>query len=104
MKSTRELAQLDEGARVSVAGQRYRLQHPNANVYFIGIEDEFGDCEVIVWPTVFVRIENMLRHKLVIVTGTVSRREGTLSVILSGMRTINVDAVAINKMPAKEWR
>ena len=101
---TDRVARYPEGAFICVAGRRYRLQHPNVNAYFLGIEDEFGDCELIAWPNVFKRIEPMLRHKLVIASGRVSRRDGTLSVVLETLRPIDIDAAAVNKLPVREWR
>ena len=55
-------------------------------------------------PDAFAGIEPLLRHKLVPVTGRISRRGGTLSPILENMKPIDVEAAAVNKMPVTEWR
>ncbi len=55
-------------------------------------------------PDAFAGIEPLLRHKLVTVTGRISRRGGTLSPILENMKPIDVEAAAVNKMPVTEWR
>ena len=101
---TNRLKEFPEGQWVSLAGRRYRLQHPNVNAVFLGLEDEFGDAELIAWPAVFKRVEHLLRYKLVIASGRVSRRDGTLSVIMESMRPLEIQAQAIDRLPTREWR
>jgi error-prone DNA polymerase len=93
--SSAQLQKVPEDQRVRVAGLRFRLQHPNDNVYFMGLEDEFGHMELLLWPAVFKHVKSaLIGSKILTVTGVVSRREGTL--------TVEVDNVTAVAVPAPE--
>lgn len=99
--SSGRLKAVPEGQRVKIAGLRYRLQHPNADAYFMGIHDEDGDVELILWPGVFKQVKYALTgSKILVVTGTVSRREGTLTVIVDNVIPVAVEAP---KLKTKDW-
>ena len=70
-----------EGERVRVAGRVVRRQRPLARAVFLTLEDETGLAPVTVWEAAWVRLKGTLRRELVVVEGTVSRRDGTLAVV-----------------------
>ena len=87
-----ELQSVEDGQLVKVAGLVARpLQHPLAEAYFITLEDEFGMIPLIIWHGVYKRFKWELREPLMMVEGAVSRREGTLNVV--------VNAVTVPKVP-----
>ena len=53
---------------------------------FVTIEDETGDAQVILWPQVFRQSRRQLGSHVLLVRGTVSRRDGTASVIALEVR------------------
>jgi aspartyl-tRNA synthetase len=79
-----DLRGIRDGQQVKVAGLVARpLQHPLANAYFITLEDEHGFIPLIIWPNVYEKYRDKLREPLLLVEGVVSRREGTLNVVVS---------------------
>ena len=99
--STKDIERLEEGAPVKVAGMRFRLQHPNSNVYFMGLEDEFGHAELILWPRIYDRVKKYLHgSNLLIASGTISRREGTLTVMVGNVEPIEVNSP---QLQTKDW-
>ena len=79
-----ELRGLEDGREVRVAGLVARpLQHPAANAYFITLEDETGLIPLIIWNATYERYRLILREPLLLVEGVISRREGTLNVVVS---------------------
>jgi hypothetical protein len=58
------------------------LQHPLAEAYFLSLEDEFGFLPLIVWPGIYERYKRELREPFMLVEGTVSKREGTLNIVV----------------------
>ena len=81
--SSKDLEKFDDGDRVKVAGLVARpLQHPLAEAYFISLEDEYGFIPLIIWPSVYEGYKRELREHLMIVDGTVSRRECTLNIVV----------------------
>jgi error-prone DNA polymerase len=81
-----------DGDLVKVAGLVARpLQHPLAEAYFLSLEDEFGFIPLIVWPSTYEEYKRELREPFMLVEGTISRREGTLNIV--------VQKVTIPKIP-----
>lgn len=90
-----------EGAVVTTAGLVVRRQHPLAQAVFLTIEDEFGHTPLVVWPAVYQRYRLRLKEAFIVVTGTVSRRDGTFNVVVQAVRAFR----AIEKAPrSKDWR
>ncbi|MDA0988757.1 MAG: DNA polymerase III subunit alpha [Chloroflexi bacterium] len=87
-----EVAGLEHGTKVSVAGLVIRRQRPLGKAVFITLEDEYGHTPLVLWPKTYERYRQVFREPLVIASGTVSRREGTMNVLVTGAR----------KMPAFE--
>jgi DNA polymerase III alpha subunit len=72
-----------DGDLVKVAGLVARpLQHPLAEAYFVSHEDEFGFIPLIAWPSVYEEYKRALREPFMMAEGTVSRREGTLNIVV----------------------
>ena len=95
-----EVPYLEEGTEVTVAGLVIRRQRPLAKAVFMTLEDEFGHSPVVVWPKVYERYRHVLREPVLKVRGTVSRREGTLNIVLSHAEPI----LALESTPkAKNW-
>ena len=80
-----------EGEEVLVSGWPIARQHPRGQdgTVFVTIEDETGDVQVILWPTVFQQSRRQLDSHVLIVRGTVSRWDGTANLIASDVRGIH---------------
>jgi|TARA_B100001971_G_C18119536_1_gene498646 error-prone DNA polymerase len=77
-----EMPHLKEGMEVWAAGLVVRRQRPQGKVVFITLEDEFGHIPLIVWPAVYVEYRLILREPVLLVRAKVSRREGTLNLVV----------------------
>ena len=87
LATSEELRAMKDGRHVRVAGLVARpLQHPLANAYFMTLEDEHGFMPLIIWTTVYEKYRDKLREPLLLVEGVVSRREGTLNVVVNTVR------------------
>ncbi|MBI4287755.1 MAG: hypothetical protein HY671_04915 [Chloroflexi bacterium] len=101
MLTSKDILGLDDGAEVKTAGIVVRRQHPLAKAYFITLEDEFGHTGLVLWPDIYERYRSQIREPFLIVAGTVSRREGTLQVAVSKVRT----KAGLGHAPrSKDWR
>ena len=95
-----ELAHLEEGMDVWVAGLVIRRQRPLGKTVFITLEDEFGHIPLIVWPSVYARYRLVLREPVLKVRGRVSRREGTLNIAVTHAESLQT----LRTTPsAKNW-
>ena len=79
---------LEDGEEVTVAGLVIRRQRPLSKAVFITLEDEFGHVPIAVWPRAYERYRLVLREPVLQVTGVVSRREGTMNVVLQRAQSI----------------
>ena len=71
-----------------------------AKAVFITLEDEFGHIPLVVWPATFARHRLALKEPVLKVRGQVSRREGTLNIVVSHAEPIE----GPQKVPkAKDW-
>ena len=89
--SSDQLAVVEDGKKVSVAGLVIRRQHPNSNAVFITLEDEFGHTPLVVWPQVFKRFRLAIKEPVLRVEGFVSRRDGSMNVVatrIEGIKTV----------------
>lgn len=90
-----------EGAIVTTAGLVIRRQHPVAKAIFLTLEDEFGHIPLIIWPNVYQRFRAQFRESFIVVTGQVSRREGTFDIIVQQAHTLK----GVDHAPkAKNWQ
>lgn len=87
--SSQEVAGLKDGRMVKVAGLIIRRQRPygRSGVVFLTLEDEFGHIPLMVWPKVYERYRAQLRAPLVLVTGIVSRWDGTMNIVARQVET-----------------
>ena len=78
------LLQINDGARVIVAGLTLVRQRPSTanGVIFITLEDETGVANLVIWPKIFERFRQVvMRGRLIRVTGTL-QREGIVTHII----------------------
>ena len=80
------LAQLPDGAKVLVAGIVIRRQRPSGKATFITLEDEFGHSPLIIYPAVYKRIRLRTTAPLLVAKGVISKREGTLSIVVQDIK------------------
>ena len=87
-----------EGDEVVVAGWPIARQHPRGEegTTYITIEDETADIQLIVRPRVFAKFKKQLSRDVMIATGEISRWDGTTSVIVSHISSMQIPA----EMPA----
>ena len=78
-----QVNELADGTRVTVAGLIIRRQRPLSKAVFITLEDEFGHIPMMVWPKTYARYRLVLREPLVLAGGFVSRRDGTMNIMLT---------------------
>ena len=98
-----EVDRLDDGAPVLVAGWPVARQHPKGRdgTIFVTIEDETGDAQVILWPHIYKRFRRELGSQVVLITGEISRWDGTSNTIVSEVRALRSGV----RMPeAHNWR
>ena len=95
-----EIPHVKDGVEVTVAGIVVRRQRPLAKAVFITLEDEFGHAPIVVWPQVYERYRLVLKEPVLKVRGMVSRREGTLNIVLTHAEGIQVQK-ALPK--SKDW-
>ena len=94
------LAQLPDGARVLVAGIVIRRQRPSGKATFITLEDEFGHSPLIIYPAVYKRIRLRTTAPLLVAKGVVSKREGTLSIVVQDIKPFEHEAPDLK---TKDW-
>ena len=94
---------MPDGQTVRVAGWPVARQHPRGRhgTVFVTIEDEEGDAQVILWGQVFARYRRVLGSRLLLVTGTVSRYDGTANVIASHVQAL---PTRVPMPSAHDWR
>jgi len=100
--TSEEVAQAKEGQHVTVAGLIIRRQRPLAKAVFMSAEDELGITPLVVWPKDYDRLRQTLKEPVLIVDGVLSRRDGTLNVVVTEARAV----VAVNEKVApksKNW-
>ena len=98
--TSKEIADLEDGSDVTVAGLVIRRQRPSGKAVFITLEDEYGLSPLIIWPAVYQRYRHVFRAPLLAIQGTVSRREGTMNVVVSHARSLSIE---IKAPKAKNW-
>ena len=95
-----DVAQLANGTKVTVAGLVIRRQRPLGKAVFITLEDEFGHTPLILWPQVYERYRQVLKEPFLEVQGTVSRRDGTMNVVVTAAAPV---AALASPPRAKNW-
>jgi error-prone DNA polymerase len=95
-----EVRNYANGDRISVAGLVIRRQKPNGKTVFITLEDECGHSPLIVWPTMHQRFKQQIKESLLLATGTVSRREGTMNIVVENITPIEE---SIPQFHSRDW-
>ena len=98
-----EVERLGDGDFAVVAGWPIARQHPKGRegTIFVTIEDETGDTQVILWPSVYAKYRRELNSQVVLVRGTISGWDGTVNLIASEVCAIRSGV----RMPrAHDWR
>jgi error-prone DNA polymerase len=95
-----ETLHVEDGVEVTVAGLVIRRQRPLAKAVFITLEDEHGHIPLIVWPKVYQRYKDQLREPFLLVKGVVSRREGTMNIVVDQVEALRAFQYAPK---AKNW-
>ncbi len=95
-----EVAKYEEGERVTVAGLVIRRQRPSGNATFITLEDEFGHNPLVIWPQVYKQVRLNTVDQLLMATGTVSKREGTLNIVVEDIVPISSETPVLQ---SKDW-
>ena len=98
--TSEEVPLVSEGTRVTVAGLVIRRQRPKGKMVFMTLEDEFGLIPCMVFPNVYVHYRQALSSPLIAARGTISRREGTLNVVITGAQILCPFGVAPK---SKDW-
>ena len=93
---------LEEGEEALVAGWPIARQHPKgqAGTVFVTIEDEEGDVQLILWPTVFARRRRQLQSRIILARGVVSRWDGTTSLVVTDLQPIDPQ---VSMPAAHDW-
>lgn len=101
--TTAEVEERGEDEPVTVAGWPVARQHPQRRngTVFVTIEDEMGDTQVILYSDLFAKRRRELGSQVVVVTGRVSKWDGTVNVIATDLRGIH-SRVAMP--PSHDWR
>ncbi len=98
--TSQEVLGIGDGVQVRVAGVIIRRQKPLGKAVFMTLEDEHGHTPLVVWPAVYARLRHILREPVVVVTGTVSRREGTMNIVVRAAVALPVPSPV---PPSKDW-
>jgi len=95
-----ELRNYANGEQISVAGLVIRRQRPSSKTIFLTLEDEFGHSPLLIWARDYKRLKPLIKHSLILATGNVSRREGTMNIIV---QTIIPIPKSIPKFDSHDW-
>ncbi|MBM3946489.1 MAG: hypothetical protein FJ315_03695 [SAR202 cluster bacterium] len=98
--TSQDILGLADGTEVTVAGLVIRRQRPHARAVFITLEHEFGHIPLVVWPQVYEPYRLVLEEAVLLVRGVVSRREGTMNVVVQRVRSVR----GVRDAPrSKDW-
>ena len=98
--TSQDMSGLEDGTEVTVAGLVIRRQRPLGKAVFITLEDEHGHSPLILWPKVYARYRQVLKEPLVQVKGAISRRDGTMNILVAHVKKL---AVVMEAPKAKNW-
>ena len=77
-----EVSNYANGEQISVAGLVIRRQRPSSKTIFLTLEDEFGHSPLLIWARDYKRLKPLIKQSLILARGSVSRREGTMNIIV----------------------
>ncbi|MDA0989048.1 MAG: DNA polymerase III subunit alpha [Chloroflexi bacterium] len=99
--SSRDVQEMPDGAQVMVAGLVIRRQRPQGKAVFVTLEDEYGHTPLILWPKTYEKYRQALKEPFVVVTGDVTRRDGTTNILVTQVRPLRGLGVSPK---AKDWK
>jgi error-prone DNA polymerase len=100
-RTSQDIESLRDGAPVTAAGLVIRRQRPHGKVVFITLEDEFGHIPCMVFGRTYEKYEHTFRSPFLVISGRLTRREGTCNVVIDSVRSFN----GLDKVPAsKDFR
>ncbi len=87
---------------LSAADPSFVVPHPRGETgtVFVTIEDESGDVQCVLWPRVFARSRQALRGLVLLVTGTVTRWDGTTTLAVAHVESV---ATRVPMPQAHDW-
>ena len=92
IKTSKELKTINHGETITTAGFVVRRQHPrSAKSYFFTLEDEYGHVPLVIWESVWESNKKAFQNNLLLISGEISRREGTFNVIVKRVESTNID-------------
>ena len=102
VRPTADVEKAPDGTGLRVAGWPIARQHPRgeAGAVFVTIEDESGDVQCVLWPRVFARYRHALRGRVLLVTGTVTRWDGTTTLAVARVESV---ATRVPMPAAHDW-
>jgi len=92
-----QLSALPNGSLVKVAGLVTHRQRPHtaSGVVFLGMEDETGITNIVVWPKVYARQRRLVRSEsLILVKGKLQKEREALSVVAFSFELLPIEAIA----------
>ncbi|HST68689.1 MAG TPA: error-prone DNA polymerase [Solirubrobacterales bacterium] len=102
-----DLARLDHGATIEIAGMVTARQRPETanGITFMLLEDERGSVNLIVPPSVYERHRPLVRTApLLRARGRLERREGVVNIVVSDLAPLERTAPPQQKKPNQEAR
>ena len=93
-----KLREQPHGKRVEVAGLVTHRQRPQSasGVIFLGMEDETGITNIVVWPNVYERQRRLIRSEgLLLVKGTLQKDREAISVVARSFEALPLEQVSI---------
>ncbi len=103
--SSRQLADIPDGARITVAGKVLRRQRPLGAMVFMTLQDEFGMIPLAIWPTTWDKHRDALSSPLVIATGEMSRRDEAANIMVDYAQPLNAPwpSDLVVDSPSRDW-
>lgn len=92
-----QLKQHPHGSRVSVAGLVTHRQRPQtaSGVMFLGMEDETGITNIVVWPKVYERQRRLIRSEgLLLIRGTLQKDREAISVVARSFELLPLEGIS----------
>ncbi|MBR62255.1 MAG: error-prone DNA polymerase [Dehalococcoidia bacterium] len=100
--TAKDLASINHGDTVVVAGVVIRRQHPSTKAIFMTLEDEYGHIPIIIWPSKYENLRHILAQPILIIQGELSKKNGGLNIILSKAKPI--ESLITIPRHFKNWR
>ena len=92
-----QLQKRPHGSKVSVAGLVTHRQRPQtaSGVMFLGMEDETGITNIVVWPKIYERQRRLIRSEgLLLVRGTLQKEREAISVVARSFEVLPLEGIS----------